>query len=133
MPTPQKILTFTNPATGQVFGHLEMSTPEEVQLAITEMRTSFPEWSRKPVWERIRILRKFQELMIDCVDEITEVINQDCGKSRQDALFEVFMTVDMLDAYLQRGKRWLRRYQVPRRLFFSRNATWSRVHMVWWE
>lgn len=74
-------LLFTNPATGIQFGEVEMTTPEGVHQAVDEMRAAFPIWSSKSVKERIRILRKFQTLLIDKRDEITAVLNQDCGKS----------------------------------------------------
>ncbi len=120
MPENANTLFFTNPATGVCFGQMAMSTPDEVKRAVSEMRAASPEWSHKPVKERVRILRKYQELIIDCMDEITGVINQDCGKSRQDAMIEVFMTVDMLDAALNRAPRWLRRYRVSPGLYFSK-------------
>jgi acyl-CoA reductase-like NAD-dependent aldehyde dehydrogenase len=85
-------------------------------------RRAFPEWSRKPVEQRIAVLRKFQKLLIDCIDEITTVINQDCGKTRQDAMIEVFMTVDMLDAYLRHGKSWLKRRRVPSGLYLFKQC-----------
>jgi acyl-CoA reductase-like NAD-dependent aldehyde dehydrogenase len=117
MSTPPPVLTFTNPATGNQFGELTMTTPEEVERKMAEMRAAFPVWSDKTVSERVAALRKFQKLLLDSIDEITDVINQDCGKSRQDAMIEVFITVDMLDAYLQRAKRWLQRYEVSGGLF----------------
>ncbi|HRE03193.1 MAG TPA: FAD-dependent oxidoreductase, partial [Ilumatobacteraceae bacterium] len=44
------------------------------------------------------------------------VINRDTGKSRQDALIEVFMTVDLLNEYTKHAAEWLRAREVPRGL-----------------
>ncbi|MFM8323138.1 MAG: aldehyde dehydrogenase family protein [Chloroflexota bacterium] len=115
-------LQFTNPATGEVFGEMAMTSPEQVRAALDEMRAAYPAWSRKPVAERVRILRQFQALLIDSLDEITAVINRDCGKTRQDAMIEVFITVDMLHTYLKRARRWLKRYRVPTGLFFFKSG-----------
>ena len=115
-------LLFTNPATGSTFGEVEITTPEAVQKAVGEMRTSFPEWSSKPVKERIRILRKFQALLIDQRDEITGILNQDCGKSRQDGLIELFVTVDMLAQYCARAPKWLKRKRVSSGLYLFKQC-----------
>ncbi len=127
----QPVLAFCNPATGEQFGTIPMTSPEEVQRAAEEMRAAFPIWSAKPVRERIRILRKFQAVLIEAQDEITAVINQDCGKSRQDALIELFITVDMLAQSARRVPRWLRRRRVSSGLYiFKRCYVEYRPHGV---
>jgi len=122
MSTYPDVLTFINPASGNCFGELPMTTAAGVEQAMAEMRAASRIWSRKEIAERVAILRKFQALLIDSLDEITDVINQDCGKSRQDAMIEVFITVDMLDSYLQHAKRWLQRYEVSSGLFFFKKC-----------
>src|SRR6185503_18881740 len=87
-----------------------------------DLRQAFPAWSAKPVRERIRILRRFQALLIDAQDEITAVLNQDCGKSRQDALIELFVTVDMLAQYCHHAPGWLKRQRVPSGLYFFKQC-----------
>lgn len=118
----RRTLTFTNPATGEEFGQVVMHTPEQVCQAYAEMRAAAVEWRQKPLKERIEILRKLQGVMIDNLDEITEVMNQDTGKSRQDALIEVFMTVDMLQTYLKHAPRWLRRRHVSTGIYLFKRA-----------
>jgi len=121
MEQPHKCLDFINPATGEKFGEVNMATPDEAKQAVLDMRAAFKVWSRKPVEERVRILRRYQALIIDQVDPITGVINRDTGKSRQDALAEVFMTVDMLNEHCRRAAEWLQRQRVPSGLqFFKR-------------
>lgn len=117
-----QVLTFNNPATGDVFGEVRMSGQDEAARAVSEMRSSFPAWSVKTVHERVKILCKFKRLMVDSVDEITEVINRDTGKSRQDALAEVFMTVMILDEYLKHADNWLSRKRVPSGLFVFKSC-----------
>jgi len=115
-------LPFINPATGTKFGEVKMTTPEGVKNAVEEMRQSFPVWSAKSVKERMRILRKFQTLLIDERDEITSILNQDCGKSRQDALIELFVTVDMLSQYCSQAPKWLKRKRVSSGLYFLKQC-----------
>ncbi|MCI0397441.1 MAG: aldehyde dehydrogenase family protein [Chloroflexi bacterium] len=115
-----EVLPFINPATGEQFGQVAMATAGEVAQAQRELRQAFEIWRRKPVKERVRILRKLQAFVIDSVDLITETINQDTGKSRQDALLEVMMTVDRLHQYYRQAPRWLARQRVPPGLYVFR-------------
>jgi acyl-CoA reductase-like NAD-dependent aldehyde dehydrogenase len=123
MGTEQEIIVFTNPATGEQFGEVAMATDEEILAARREMGAAAAIWSAKPIKERVRILRKLQEVIIDSVDEITAVINKDHGKSRQDAWVEVMMTVDKLHQYYKRAPKWLGKQAVPRGLYFFRKYT----------
>ena len=116
------VLSFVNPATGTKFGEIPMTSPEAVQTAVQEMRSSFAIWSAKSVKERIRILRKFQTLLIDQRDNITAVLNQDCGKSRQDGLIELFVTVDMLAQYCRHAPSWLKRKRVSSGLYLFKKC-----------
>jgi acyl-CoA reductase-like NAD-dependent aldehyde dehydrogenase len=106
-------LPFTNPATGERFGEVAMTGPAEVQAAVDEMRAAAVAWGRRSVAERVQALRQMQALLIDARDEISEVITRDHGKNRQDALIEVFVTVDVLATGLRYARRWLRRERVP--------------------
>ncbi|HNN13538.1 MAG TPA: aldehyde dehydrogenase family protein [Anaerolineales bacterium] len=115
-------LAFINPATGAQFGEIPMTQPDEVKQAVEDMRKAFPTWSGKTVKERLRILRDFQKLLIDERDEITNILNQDCGKSRQDGLIELFVTVDMLAQYRWNAPKWLRKKRVSSGLYLFKQC-----------
>ncbi len=116
-----KMLPFINPATGAQFGEVAMAAPDEIAQAHKELRQNFAVWRRKPVAERVRILKQLQALMIDSLDEITAVINEDTGKSRQDGLIEVMMVVDRIHQYLKNAPRWLKRRRVPPGLYMFKS------------
>lgn len=115
-------LPFINPATGQKFGEVLVASAADVHRVRREMAAAAKTWAAKPVKERVRILRQLQALILDEVDEITAVMNQDGGKSRQDALSEVFMTVDLLNQYCKKGPRWLRRRRISAGLQFFKHC-----------
>lgn len=117
-----EVLVFTNPATGERFGEVPIATPAQVARAVDEMRDAFPAWGAKPLKERIRILGKFQALLLDSQAEITALINRDCGKSRQDALIELFITVDMLAQYCRNAPKWLKPRRVSPGLYFFKEC-----------
>ena len=111
-------IEFFNPATGQKFGEVRMATAADVARARHEMAAVQPEWAAKSVKERARLVKKLQSVIVDAADEITAVVNQDHGKSRLDALHEVFMTVEKIHHYSNHAPRWLARERVPRGLYF---------------
>ncbi|HSM57123.1 MAG TPA: aldehyde dehydrogenase family protein [Candidatus Sulfomarinibacteraceae bacterium] len=110
-------LPFINPATGEQFGAIRVSTSEEIARAMDEMRANLRLWREKAPEERARALRRMQALLLDRADEITRVLNLDTGKSRQDALAELFLVVDKLQTYRRHAPDWLAREIVPRGIY----------------
>ncbi|MCB0028054.1 MAG: aldehyde dehydrogenase family protein, partial [Anaerolineales bacterium] len=108
----EKIIPFFNPATGEQFGEVKAATPDEVMAAREELRQLAPVWGQKPVRERVRIIKKLQRVLLEHTDYITETVTRDTGKSRQDALIEVFVTVEKIHTYCKKAPRWLRRRRV---------------------
>ena len=113
-----EMLPCVNPASGEQFAEVPTSTPGEIAQARREMGAAFEIWRTKPVEERIRILRKLHKMIIDSVDIITETINLDTGKSRHEAMLEIFMSVEKLHQYYKHAPRWLERRRVPPGFFF---------------
>ena len=105
------------PGDREKFGEVRAATAADVTQARREMAAAQPVWAAKPVKERARLVKKFQGVMLDAADEITAVVNQDHGKSRLDALHEVFMTVEKIHHYAAHAPQWLARERVPRGLY----------------
>jgi len=116
------VLPFINPATGEQFGEVRIATPAEITLARREMAAAGQTWEAKSVRERVRIVKQLQKLIVDELDEITAVMNQDGGKSRQDALAELFMTVDLINEYCKHAPYWLRRRRISSGLQIFKRA-----------
>lgn len=112
--------TCHNPATGDFIGAVPIASKAQVERARAELRAVGGYWRDKPLKERIQVLRQFQAVLIESLDEITSVINKDTGKSRQDALIEVFITVDMLHNILGKAPKWLRREYIFPRLYLTK-------------
>lgn len=115
-------LTFINPATGIQFGEVTATTPDEAKQAVEDMRQSFSVWSAKSVKERVKILKKFQNLLINQRNEISNIVSQDTGKSRQDSLIELFVAVDMLSQNRANASKWLKPERVSSGLYFMKKC-----------
>lgn len=120
-----------NPGTGQQFAEVTMATAAEVSAARQEMAAAAQVWGHKPVAERVRIVRQLQALIIEEMDDLTAVINQDSGKSRQDALSELFVTLDSMNQYCRHAVHWLRLRRVASGLqLFKRGQVERRPYGV---
>jgi succinate-semialdehyde dehydrogenase/glutarate-semialdehyde dehydrogenase len=84
-----------NPATGEVLGELDSAGPAEVRAAITQARAAQPEWNARGMQERIRILRRFQRILLARKNDIARRITQETGKPSIEALLtEVLVVLD---------------------------------------
>jgi acyl-CoA reductase-like NAD-dependent aldehyde dehydrogenase len=116
------ILPFVNPATGEVFGEVAAVTPEQAQAEVGLLSRLQPEWENLGLKRRADLLRRFLQLLIDEVDQLSEVISLSTGKSRQDALIEVFLVADQLSYQLKNAPAWLRPQRVSSGYFFFKRS-----------
>ena len=110
-------IPFINPATGEQFGEVKAATHDDVMAARADLRQLAPAWGQKSIRERARIVKKLQQVLLEHTDYITETITLDTGKSRQDSLVEVFVTVEKIHTYCKKAPRWLRRRRVAPGLY----------------
>ena len=78
-----------DPSTGEVVAKVPCCTKEEVEMAIAAAKAAFPGWSATPVIKRAQILYKVRELIIEHMDELTELVARENGKSWADAKGDV--------------------------------------------
>lgn len=74
-----------NPSTGEVIARVPNCTQDEVDSAIAAAKAAFPGWSGTPVLKRVQILYKFRELLIEHMDELTELVARENGKAWEEA------------------------------------------------
>lgn len=109
-----------NPATGEFIGAVPVSTEREIKQARELLRSAFPFWSRKPIKTRLKILQEFSYRLIDSAEIITQVINKESGKSRQDAMVELLMSVNFLARTLREAPSVLQSQKRFSPLFWSK-------------
>jgi succinate-semialdehyde dehydrogenase/glutarate-semialdehyde dehydrogenase len=84
-----------NPATGEVLGELDSAGPAEVRAAVARARAVQPEWSAWGVRNRIRVVRRFQQILLAHKSDIARRITQEAGKPVVEALLtEVLVVLD---------------------------------------
>jgi malonate-semialdehyde dehydrogenase (acetylating)/methylmalonate-semialdehyde dehydrogenase len=86
-----------NPATGEVQGTVRFAGRAEVDRAVASARAAFPEWSRTPVGRRSSILFRFQNLLVEHRDELTEILVREHGKVWDDARGEITRGIEVVE------------------------------------
>lgn len=78
-----------NPSTGEVIAKVPCCTPDEVEEAIASAKAAFPGWAATPVIKRVQILYKLRDLLVEHMDELTELVATENGKALGDAKGDV--------------------------------------------
>ena len=69
-----------NPSTGELIAKSPKMPLEEVQAVIANAAEAYKTWSRVPVIKRVQILYKVRELLVEHMDELTELCAREHGK-----------------------------------------------------
>jgi succinylglutamic semialdehyde dehydrogenase len=86
-----------DPATGDKVWEGRAATADDVSEAMAAARLAFPAWSRRPVEERVAIVRKFGEIIKRRGEEIAQTISREMGKALWDARGEVQAMAGKID------------------------------------
>ncbi|MBA4700168.1 MAG: CoA-acylating methylmalonate-semialdehyde dehydrogenase [Ruminococcus sp.] len=78
-----------NPSTGEVIAKVPCCTVDEVEAAIDAAKAAYPAWSSTPVIKRVQILYKLRDLIIEHMDELTELVAIEGGKAWGEAMGDV--------------------------------------------
>ena len=78
-----------NPSTGEISGQVALASRSTVEEAIAAAQAAYPEWRATPPIKRARIMFRFKELLEKNADRICDLIGQEHGKIRHDAMGEL--------------------------------------------
>lgn len=103
-----------NPATGEVLGELDSAGPTEVRAAVSRARTAQPEWNAWGLRNRIRVLHRFQQLLLARKSDIARRITLEAGKPQVEALLtEVLVVLDAARFLIDQSYPILRPEKLP--------------------
>ncbi len=86
-----------DPSTGQVSGHVDFATADDVDAAVAAAREAFPAWRDTSLAKRANILFAFRELVLNARDELAALISAEHGKVRSDAAGEVARGLEVVE------------------------------------
>jgi succinate-semialdehyde dehydrogenase/glutarate-semialdehyde dehydrogenase len=99
------------PFTGEVLGSVPLCMAEDVQLALQRARVAQASWSKTDLAQRKKIFLRYHDLVIKHRNEFLDLIQLETGKTRLNALDEVFDVSINSRHYAARAAHYLR----PRR------------------
>ena len=82
-------LLVTDPATGDTLGRVPLSGAAEVDAAVQAAKEAFPAWRETPPVERARVFFKLKALLEEHLEELTESLSREHGKTRAEARGEI--------------------------------------------
>jgi acyl-CoA reductase-like NAD-dependent aldehyde dehydrogenase len=107
-------LVSVNPATGEVLGELDSAGPTEVRAAVARARVAQPNWNAWGIRNRVRVLRRFQQILLAHKTDIARRITQEAGKPAVEALLtEVLVVLDATRFLIDNAFAILRDEKLP--------------------
>lgn len=114
-----------NPNTGDLLGAVPIYQEQDVQTAVSRARAAQPAWAKRPLAERIQILRQVQVALVEHREEIVFLVAQEVGKTQTDALIgDILITLGSLDGTLKLAPSFLRREAIPQDLLHKTKRTY---------
>lgn len=74
-----------NPSTGEVIAATPVGDRSEVAAAVDAAHAAFLGWRETPVFERVRLMMRYRQLLLSSFDEIAALISREHGKTRSEA------------------------------------------------
>lgn len=95
----------TNPATGDILGHVPNMGAAETRHAIESAAAAFPSWRKMLAKDRAKILRKWSDLIISHANALAALLSAEQGKPFAEARGEVLGGAAFVDWYAEEGRR----------------------------
>ena len=94
-----------NPATGEVLSQVPRLGAAETRRAIEAAAEAFPGWSSLLARERAQILRRWADLIVDHLDDLSLLLTAEQGKPLAEAKAEVLYAASFLEWFGEEAKR----------------------------
>ncbi len=111
--TPAQI-TVRDPASRETIGNVRRFTAQDVNAAVLQARAAQAQWAATRLSTRLRVLRRFRELLGEQKDAVAAVITREAGKPLAEALVtEILVVLDATNYLLDNVSAFLRPEPVP--------------------
>jgi len=90
-------LDVLSPTDGVKISEVSLSTPEAIDKAVQTAREAFPSWSSTPIKERTQVFFKYKQLLEENMDEITKLVQEENGKTYDEAKAEVLKSAELTE------------------------------------
>src|ERR1700751_3300574 len=95
----------TNPATGEMLATVPKMGAAETRRAIEAAKNAFADWRRKPAKDRSALLRRWNDLIVENVDDLGKLMTAEQGKPLAEAKGEVLYAASFIEWFAEEAKR----------------------------
>ncbi len=95
----------SNPATGELIGHVPISSEAELDSAIERSHIAQKEWAKIPAKSRAAILKAWHQLILENKDDLAHLMTIEQGKPLVEAAGEVVYGASFIEWFAEEAKR----------------------------
>ncbi|GAA0720964.1 aldehyde dehydrogenase family protein [Dactylosporangium roseum] len=117
-------LISTNPAGGEEVGRFPVASPDHLTAAVARARDAAAWWAGLEFAGRRRRLLAYRSLLVNRIDELTELMRREGGKPTADALVEAVAAVDHIAWAAQHARKVLGRRRVSSSLLLKEHTSY---------
>lgn len=109
-----ELLPVRNPATGEVLREIPMTPSVDLDSVFKRAAAAQAQWATLSVEKRAAALLNLRERLIERVDELSELISNENGKPRFEAMTnEIFASIELCTYFAKKGPELLRDEKIP--------------------
>jgi malonate-semialdehyde dehydrogenase (acetylating)/methylmalonate-semialdehyde dehydrogenase len=86
-----------NPATGDLLTKTPLSSRSDLEKAVQAAKDAWWDWRKTPATDRIQYLFKLKKLLDDNIDEISQTITLECGKTFDESKGEMRRAIENIE------------------------------------
>jgi malonate-semialdehyde dehydrogenase (acetylating)/methylmalonate-semialdehyde dehydrogenase len=90
-------LEIKSPYTGQLIGKVALSKPDDVDAIVRAAARAWPAWRETPLKERTRLLFRLRDLLVGHIDELSNLVASESGKTRDEAKAGIMRGVEVVE------------------------------------
>ncbi|MEZ5009205.1 MAG: CoA-acylating methylmalonate-semialdehyde dehydrogenase [Chitinophagales bacterium] len=93
----QTSMDVVSPLTGAVISNLPMSGMKELNQAVEAAKAAYPSWSGLTLKERVQVFFKYRELLEKNMDELSQLIQLENGKTYGESKAEIMKSMELCE------------------------------------
>jgi malonate-semialdehyde dehydrogenase (acetylating)/methylmalonate-semialdehyde dehydrogenase len=90
-------LDVISPIDGSVISKVFLSSAQDVDLAVQAARKALPRWAQMPIKERVQIFFKYKQLLEENIEDLTNLVIEENGKTYDEAKAEVLKSAEITE------------------------------------
>ena len=92
-----ELLDVYSPINGEIISQVNISGKDAIDEAVKTASAAFEEWSQKTLKERVQVFFKYKQLLEENMDELSELIQEENGKTFGEAKAEIEKSIEVTE------------------------------------